>query len=65
MFKGIGFMIDIKMNLKIVDFLDLTFNLINGIYKPYKKPNDTFLYINRDLNHLLHILKMCISCIEK
>lgn len=57
MFKGIGFMIDIEMNLKIVDFLDLTFNLINGIYKPYKKPNDTFLYINRDLNHPPHILK--------
>ena len=57
MFKGIGFMIEVEMNLKIVDFLDLTFNLIGGIYKPYKKPNDTFLYINRDLNHPPHILK--------
>ena len=45
-FKKTGFKIDIETNLKIVNFLDLTFNLINGSYKPYKKPNDTLLYIN-------------------
>ena len=45
-FKDVGFKIDIKTNLKVVDFLDATFNLSNGTYKPYKKPNDTLLYIN-------------------
>ena len=45
-FKEIGFKIDIETNLEIVNFLDMTFNLINGSYKPYKKPNDTLLYIN-------------------
>ena len=45
-FKKIDFKIDIETNLKIVNFLDLTFNLINGSYKPYKRPNDTLLYIN-------------------
>ena len=29
-FKATGFNIEIKTNLKIVDFLDATFNLING-----------------------------------
>ena len=33
-FKEIGFKIDTETNLKLVDFLDMTFNLINGSYKP-------------------------------
>ena len=31
--------------------LEVTFNLINGSSKPYKKPDDTLLYINKNLNH--------------
>ena len=38
--KDIGFAIDVETNLKIVDFLDTTFNLNNGTYRPFKKPND-------------------------
>ena len=45
-FKEIGFKIDIETNLKIVDFLGVTFNLINGSYKPYKKPNDALLSLS-------------------
>ena len=56
-FKKIGFKIDIEANLKIANFLDLTFNLINGSYKPYKKPNDTLLYINKSSNHPPQIIK--------
>ena len=40
------FNIEIKTNLHIVDFLDVTFNLLDGTYKPYKKPNDQILYVN-------------------
>lgn len=36
-FKEIGFDIEIETNLKEVDFLDITFNLASGIYRPYKK----------------------------
>ena len=43
-FKDVGFKIEIQTNLKIVDFLDVTFNLENGTYRPYKKPNDPLLY---------------------
>ena len=39
-FQNAGFKIEIKTNLHIVDFLDVTFNLLDGTYKPYKKPND-------------------------
>ena len=50
-FKDIGFDIDIETNSKEAHFLDITFNLNNGIYKPYKKPNDRLLYINKSSNH--------------
>ena len=50
-FKDVGFLIDIKTNLKIVDFLDITFNLNNGMFKPYKKPNDSLLFIKKNSNH--------------
>ena len=56
-FKKIGFKIDIETNLKIVNFLDLTFNLINGSCKPYNKPNDTLLYINKNSNHPPQVIK--------
>ena len=50
-FKDVGFSIDIETNSKVVYFLDITFNLNNDIYKPYKKTNDTLLYINKSSNH--------------
>ena len=56
-FKEIGFKIDIETNLKIVNFLDMTFNLIYGSYKHYKKPKDTLLSINKNSNHPPQIIK--------
>ena len=43
--KDISFLIDIETNLKIVNFLYITFNLNNGTFKLYKKPNDSLLYV--------------------
>ena len=57
MFKEIGFKIKIQTNLELVDFLDITFNLSNGTYKPYRKPNDNLLYINSSSKHPPQILK--------
>ena len=56
-FKKIGFEIEIDVNLKTVNFLDVTFNLTANSYQPYKKPNDNLLYINTDSNHPPEILK--------
>ena len=50
-FKEIGFKIETKSNLEVVDFLDITFNLSNGTCKPYRKSNDKLLYINTSSNH--------------
>ena len=56
-FKNAGFKIEIKTNLHIVDFLDVTSNLLDGTYKPYKKPNDQLLYVNTSSNHPPQIIK--------
>ena len=50
-FKNAGCKIEIETNLYIVDFLDVTFNLLDGTYKPHKKPNDQLLYVNTSSNH--------------
>ena len=62
-FKDVGFKIDIKTNLKVIDFLDSTFSLSNGTYKPYKKPNNTLLYINTSSNHPPQVIKQLPSSI--
>ena len=43
--------------MKIVDFLDVTFNLTNGRYYPFKKPNNTRTYINTKSDHPPTIIK--------
>ena len=37
--------------------LDETFYLDKNIYKPYQKPNNSPIYINKNLNHPPNILK--------
>ena len=56
-FVKLGLKIEIKTNMKIVDFLDVTFNLTNGMYYPFKKPNNTPTYINTKSNHPPTIIK--------
>ena len=51
LFRDNCFLIDIETNLKIVNFLNIMFNLNNGTFKPYKKPNDSLLYIKKSSNH--------------
>ena len=50
-FKNAVFKIEIKTNLHVVDFLDVTFNLLGGSCKSYKKLNDQLLYVNTSSNH--------------
>ena len=55
----------IQWNLKSVDFLDVTFNLDNNFYKPYRKPNNKTIYINKQSNHLPNVLKQLPKSIPK
>ena len=62
--QSIGFKIETVTNLQEVDFLDVTFNLINNTYRPYKKPNDNLTYINTS-NHPPNIIKQHTKTISE
>ena len=64
-FKDIGSAIDVEINLKIVDFLDITFNLNNGTHRPYKKPNDLLSCINKSSDHLPQIINQLAKTIHE
>ena len=64
-FNQLGLRITIQTNLRIVNFLDVTFNLSNGKYYPYRKPNDKPLYINRLSNHPPPILRQLPAAISR
>ena len=57
LFKKYQLNLDIKCNLKTVDYLDKSFDLNTGIYKPFSKPNNKPLYINASSNHPPPVLK--------
>ena len=46
-FKSEGLKITIEANKKIVKILDVTFNLTDGSYKPYMKPNNKLSYVHQ------------------
>ena len=56
-FKKQGLNISINTNLKICNFLDVTLNLSDGTYYPYRKPNNETLYIDNNSNHPPTIIK--------
>ena len=43
-FKEHGLDIIIQCNMKVVNYLDVTFNLNDRIYNPYTKPNNKIKY---------------------
>ena len=49
--------ITILTNLKHVDFLDVTFNLTDGTFQPYCKPNSEPMYISALSNHPPNMIK--------
>ena len=64
-FKKYGLVITIKTNLFVVNFLDIQFNLLNGTFKPYWKPNNDPIYIHKDSNHPPQVLKELAKTIGK
>ena len=57
MFKLNGLKITIEANKKIINFLDVTFNLTNGCNKPFMKLNNKLSYVNQQSNHPPALLK--------
>ena len=56
-FKDVEFSLEIETNLKDLDFLDVSRNLRNRTYRPYKKPNDRLHYIYSLSNHPPDVIK--------
>ena len=51
MYKSEGLKVTAEANLKIVQFLDVTFDLRDGSFKPFMKPNTQLRYVSRESNH--------------
>ncbi len=64
-FREKGLEITIKCNQKITDFLDVTLDLNDGTYKPYRKPEDETNYVHAESDHPPTILKQLPIAIEK
>ena len=64
LFKEHNLDIVIQCNLKIVNYLDVTFNLENSTYRPFQKENNEVKYIHIESNHPPSILKQLPLSIE-
>ena len=57
--------ITIQCNLKIVDYLDVTFNLTDSSYCPFNKTNNEINYIHKQSNHPPSIIKQLPLSVER
>ena len=56
-FQKHGFKITVEVNIKRTDFLDIVLDLEKDKYGPFRKENDTPMYINKLSNHPPSIIK--------
>ena len=50
--------------MKIANYLDVNFNLNDGTYKPYTKPNNEIKYIHKNSNHPPSVIRQMSLSIE-
>ena len=55
-FGTYGLKCAIKTNMKVVNFLDVTMNLNNESFRPYRKLNDTPVYVHTQSNHPKNVI---------
>ena len=64
-FKNNGLDVIIECTMKLVNYLDVTFNLNDGTYRPYKKLDNIIQYRHFETNHTPNIIKQIPKPIEK
>ena len=64
-FKTLGLKITCDTDMNVVNFLDVTLDMEQNTIAPYRKENDTPLYIHKDSNHPPHIAKQVPIAINK
>ena len=65
LFRSHGLKITIVSTGPVASYLDVTMDLSDGTYRPYRKPNDSPVYINVASNHPPSILKHVPKMLEK
>ena len=61
----IGFKITLDMGKQVTDFLDVTLNLSDGAFRPYRKQNCLINFINSNSDHPRHIKKAILIMTQK
>ena len=64
-FNELGLKITVDTSLTKADFLDVSLNLHQNSFEPYRKPNNAPLYIHKDSNHPPHVLKNVPVAVNK
>ena len=64
LFKEYDLEITAESNLKIVNYLGVTFNLKDGTFRPYRKLDNQIQYIHTESNHPQNIIKHIPASIE-
>ena len=57
--------ITIQCHLKILDYLDVTFNLTDSPHRPFNKTNKEINYIDKESNHPPSIIKQLPLSVER
>ena len=64
-FNELGLKITVETALTKADFLDITLNIHENTFEPFRKPNNTPLYINYQSNHPPHVKKNIPIAVNK
>ena len=64
-FKSMGLKITTTVNIKCVEFLDVTMDLRTGKRTPYRKPLDTPTYVNSSSCHPPSVIKQIPRAVQK
>ena len=64
-FDSIGLEMVVDLKLTKVDFLDVSMDLSDDSFKPFRKPNDTPVYVHKLSNHPPHVSKNLPKAINK
>ena len=64
-FRGNELKTTIQRNLKILDYLDVTFNLTDSSDRPFSKTNNEINYIHKQSNHPSSIIKQLPLSVER
>ena len=64
LFRNHGLKITIASTGPVANYLDVTLDLSDGTYRPYRKPKDSLVYINAASNHPPSILKHVPKMVE-